>query len=76
MTEQGGRGDVPRGSDHRDDGPVPPDTARTRLVIVDDDALVRAGLRLMLDGAHGIEVVGGLAAGGAVAAGGAGRGAP
>ncbi len=34
------------------------DAPRTRLVIVDDDALVRAGLRLMLDGAHGIEVVG------------------
>ncbi|MEU4364147.1 response regulator transcription factor [Promicromonospora sp. NPDC023987] len=30
----------------------------TRIVIVDDDALVRAGLRLMLDGADGISVVG------------------
>ena len=30
----------------------------TRIVIVDDDALVRAGLRLMLDGADGIRVVG------------------
>jgi len=29
-----------------------------RVVIVDDDALVRAGLTLMLDGAHGIRVVG------------------
>jgi DNA-binding NarL/FixJ family response regulator len=28
-----------------------------RIVIVDDDALVRAGLRLMLDGADGIRVV-------------------
>ncbi len=68
MTEQGGRGDAPRGSDDRDDGPVPPDTARTRLVIVDDDALVRAGLRLMLDGAHGIEVVGEAADGAEVTA--------
>ncbi|WP_275007063.1 response regulator [Promicromonospora iranensis] len=30
----------------------------TRIVIVDDDPLVRAGLRLMLDGADGIRVVG------------------
>ena len=29
-----------------------------RVLIVDDDALVRAGLAMMLDGAHGIEVVG------------------
>ncbi|WP_344248791.1 response regulator transcription factor [Isoptericola hypogeus] len=29
-----------------------------RLAIVDDDAMVRAGLRLMLDGADGIRVVG------------------
>ena len=29
-----------------------------RVVIVDDDALVRAGLTLMLDGANGIRVVG------------------
>ncbi|MFE5342426.1 response regulator transcription factor [Isoptericola sp. NPDC056578] len=28
-----------------------------RIVLVDDDALVRAGLRLMLDGAHGMTVV-------------------
>lgn len=31
---------------------------RVRVLIVDDDALVRAGLRLMLDGARGISVVG------------------
>ena len=41
---------------------------RTRLVVVDDDALVRAGLRLMLDGARGLEVVGEAADGAAVAA--------
>jgi len=29
-----------------------------RVLIVDDDALVRAGLTMMLDGANGIEVVG------------------
>jgi DNA-binding NarL/FixJ family response regulator len=29
-----------------------------RVLLVDDDALVRAGLTMMLDGAHGIEVVG------------------
>jgi len=28
-----------------------------RVLLVDDDALVRAGLRMMLDGAHGIVVV-------------------
>jgi DNA-binding NarL/FixJ family response regulator len=38
----------------------------TRIVIVDDDALVRAGLRLMLDGADGIRVVGEAADGGDV----------
>ncbi|WP_264032479.1 response regulator transcription factor [Cellulosimicrobium sp. SH8] len=37
-------------------------------MIVDDDALVRAGLRLMLDGAHGIEVVGEAADGAEVTA--------
>ena len=39
----------------------------TRIVIVDDDALVRAGLRLMLDGADGIRVVGEASDGGGVA---------
>lgn len=29
----------------------------TRVVLVDDDALVRMGLRAMLDGVHGIQVV-------------------
>ena len=37
---------------------------RIRVLLVDDDALVRAGLTMMLDGAHGIEV-GGEAADGA-----------
>ena len=37
--------------------PSSPRTAPVRIVLVDDDALVRAGLRLMLDGAHGIRVV-------------------
>ena len=31
---------------------------RVKLVIVDDEHLVRTGLRLVLDGAHGISVVG------------------
>ena len=31
---------------------------RIRVLLVDDDALVRAGLTMMLDGTHGIEVVG------------------
>ena len=31
---------------------------RVRVVIVDDEHLVRSGLRLVLDGAHGISVVG------------------
>jgi len=39
-----------------------------RLVVVDDDPLVRSGLRLLLDGARGIEVVGEAGDGGAVAA--------
>jgi DNA-binding NarL/FixJ family response regulator len=30
----------------------------TRVLLVDDDALVRSGLRMMLAGAEGIEVVG------------------
>ena len=34
-----------------------PHAAPVRIVLVDDDALVRAGLRLMLDGAHGMRVV-------------------
>ena len=29
-----------------------------RVLLVDDDALVRAGLSMMLDGADGIDVVG------------------
>ena len=33
-------------------------TPRTRVLLVDDEALMRSGLRLMIDGAHGIEVVG------------------
>ena len=44
----------------------------TRLLLVDDEPLIRAGLRLILDGSHGIRVVGeagdGLAAVQAVAA--------
>lgn len=52
-----------RAPDGPNDGERP-----TRLVIVDDDALVRSGLRLMLDGAHGIEVVGEAGDGGQVAA--------
>jgi DNA-binding NarL/FixJ family response regulator len=41
---------------------------RIRVLIVDDDALVRSGLRLMLAGADGIEVVGEAQDGGAVLA--------
>jgi DNA-binding NarL/FixJ family response regulator len=41
---------------------------RVRVLLVDDDALVRAGLTMMLDGAHGIEVVGEAADGGEVPA--------
>ena len=33
-------------------------TGRIRVLLVDDEALMRSGLRLMLDGARGIEVVG------------------
>ncbi|MDF2807856.1 MAG: DNA-binding response regulator [Cellulosimicrobium sp.] len=57
-----------RVNEQHDDGAAPRDAPRTRLVIVDDDALVRAGLRLMLDGAHGIEVVGEAADGAEVTA--------
>lgn len=32
-------------------------TGRVRVLLVDDEALMRAGLRMMIDGAHGIEVV-------------------
>jgi DNA-binding NarL/FixJ family response regulator len=41
---------------------------RIRVLLVDDDALVRAGLTMMLDGAHGIEVVGAAADGAEVPA--------
>ena len=34
------------------------DGAPVRVLLVDDEALMRAGLRLMIDGAHGIEVIG------------------
>ena len=43
-------------------------TERVRVLIVDDDPLVRAGLTMMLDGAEGIEVVGEAADGDAVMA--------
>jgi len=33
-------------------------TTRVRVAIVDDDALVRTGLIMMLDGVHGISIVG------------------
>ncbi len=39
-----------------------------RVLVVDDDALVRAGLTLMLDGAHGISVVAQVADGAGVPA--------
>jgi DNA-binding NarL/FixJ family response regulator len=39
-----------------------------RVLVVDDDALVRAGLTMMLDGIHGITVVGEAADGGEVPA--------
>ena len=38
-------------------------TRRVRVLVVDDDALVRAGLTMMLDGAEGIEIVGAAADG-------------
>jgi DNA-binding NarL/FixJ family response regulator len=41
---------------------------RIRVLLVDDDALVRAGLTMMLDGTHGIEVVGEASDGGEVPA--------
>jgi DNA-binding NarL/FixJ family response regulator len=43
------------------DGPT--DTGVIRVLIVDDDALVRAGLRMMLGGANRIEIVGEVADG-------------
>ncbi|MGN6239089.1 MAG: response regulator transcription factor [Cellulosimicrobium cellulans] len=68
MSDQGGRAAGARGNGQHDDGGDARGVPRTRLVIVDDDALVRAGLRLMLDGAHGIEVVGEAADGAEVTA--------
>jgi DNA-binding NarL/FixJ family response regulator len=50
QDEQAGRD----GGDDRDDR----DDRRIRVLIVDDDALVRAGLVMMLDGANGIAIVG------------------
>lgn len=48
------------------DGPT--DTGVIRVLIVDDDALVRAGLRMMLGGANRIEIVGEVADGSEVLA--------
>ena len=33
------------------------DTVSVRVIVVDDDALVRTGLTMLLDGARGISVV-------------------
>ncbi|MEU1435370.1 response regulator transcription factor [Streptomyces sp. NPDC005786] len=41
-----------------DPTPVPPASRPVRLIVVDDDPLVRAGLALMLGGADDIEIVG------------------
>ncbi|MFJ7188072.1 response regulator transcription factor [Streptomyces bacillaris] len=46
----------------------PPGTPPVRLLVVDDDPLVRAGLTLMLGGAEGIDIVGEGADGSEVAA--------
>ena len=35
-----------------------PEATRVRVLLVDDEALMRSGLRLMIDGARGIEVIG------------------
>ncbi|MGO1409749.1 MAG: response regulator transcription factor, partial [Brachybacterium sp.] len=43
----------------------PTGSTAVRVLLVDDEALMRAGLRLMIDGAHGIEVIGEAADGGA-----------
>jgi DNA-binding NarL/FixJ family response regulator len=43
-----------------------PEREVVRVVVVDDDALVRSALTTLLDGAHGIRVVGEAADGGAV----------
>ncbi|MEU0127791.1 response regulator transcription factor [Streptomyces sp. NPDC006289] len=47
--------------------PTPPEAPPVRLVVVDDDPLVRAGLALMLGGAEGILLVGEAADGSEVA---------
>lgn len=41
-----------------DPTPVPPASRPVRLIVVDDDPLVRAGLTLMLGGAEDIDIVG------------------
>jgi DNA-binding NarL/FixJ family response regulator len=53
-------GDERDGQDERAgrDGGDDRDDRRIRVLIVDDDALVRAGLVMMLDGANGIAIVG------------------